>query len=178
MTHIEIEFRSTITKEKFDWLNDFLSSNGQDLGRDDKETMFYVMPDNFFKVVNETSKKQAKIVLKSGHIGSSHALKEWEIKISPSDFETTVELFSYLLSDSKKIRSHQTRHNYLYQGVEIAVKYSEEWQYHVEMEIIINDNKEKTSGEEKIKKLAQELGIKLMTNEEVKNFAKKIEDSF
>jgi hypothetical protein len=50
--------------------------------------------------------------------------------------------------------------------------------YHVEMEIIINDNKEKTSGEEKIKKLAQELGIKLMTNEEVKNFAKKIEDSF
>lgn len=178
MANIEVEFRAIISEEKFGWLNDYLSANGQDLGQDDKETMFYVMPDKLFKVVNETSKATAKVVLKDNHIASGSALKEWELKIGQQDFEMAVELFNHLLTDAKKIRSHQTRHNYLYKDVEIAVKYSEEWKHHVELEIVISGAEERASAEEKIRGVAGELGINLMTNDEVADFTKKIEDSF
>lgn len=79
MNNIEIEFRAKITKEKYDSLNHFLINNAQDLGEDSKDTLFYILPDKLFKVVNETSKNKAKIVLKDNRLGNGNNFGEWEI---------------------------------------------------------------------------------------------------
>jgi adenylate cyclase class IV len=176
MENIEIEFRAIVTKEKHDWLNNFLLANAKDLGQDDKVSVFYIMPDKLFKVVNETSKEKAKIVLKDNHISSGSNLKEWEVKINSSEFDVAVDLFSHMALPAKIHKSFQRRHNYVYKYVEIAVKYSEEWQYHIEMEIVVDDVAKKSEAEQKIKALADKLDIKLMTNQEIKNFTKAFED--
>ena len=177
MKNIEIEFRAIITKDKHDWLNDFLLANAKDLGQDNKESVFYIMSNKLFKVVNETSKEKAKIVLKDNHISSGSNLKEWEVKISPSEFDIAVDLFNHLALPAKIDRSHQKRHNYLYKDVEIALKYSDAWKYHGEMEIVVDDIAKKQEAEQKIKAIADELNIKLMTDKEIEDFTKAFEEN-
>lgn len=175
MNNIEIEFRAKISKNKYDSLNRFLKQNAQDLGEDNKDTLFYILPDKLFKVVNEASKNKAKIVLKSNRIGNGNEFGEWEIKIDPNDYEKTIDMFNHMNFPGKSMRAWQERHNYLYKGVEIAVKYSEYWEHHVEMEIVIDNIEKKQEAEKQIKKIADELEIKLMTNEEIKAFTDSVE---
>ncbi|MCX6760745.1 MAG: hypothetical protein NTZ84_01380 [Candidatus Nealsonbacteria bacterium] len=173
--NIEIEFRAIISKKKYEWLDSFLEKNAKDLGQDDKETVFYILPGKLFKVVNETSKNKAKIVLKDRRIGHGSDFREWEIKIDSADYEAAVKIFDHLSLPGKSMKSWQKRHNYLYKRIEIAVKYSKHWKYHIEMEIVVGSPKKKEYAEGQIKNLADELGIKLMTDEEIKKFTNKIE---
>jgi len=175
MKNIEIEFRAKISKEKYDSLNLFLITNAQDLGKDSKDTLFYILPDKLFKVVNETSKKKAKIVLKDSRIGNGNNFGEWEVSINPEEYEKAIDMFNHINFPGKSMRAWQERHNYLYKEVEIAIKYSEYWEHHVEMEIVIDDIHKKQSAEKKIKQIAEELGIKLMTDEEIKSFTEEVE---
>lgn len=175
-TNIEIEFRAKISKEKYDELSRFLLKKAEDLGEDNKDTVFYILPDKLFKAVNETSKNKAKIVLKNNRIGNGSDFGEWEIGINPGEFEKAVEIFDNLNLPGKRMRAWQERHNYLYKGVEIAVKYSEYWKHHIEMEIMIGDLKDKEDAERKIREVADELDIKLMTDEEIKAFAQLVEN--
>lgn len=84
-------------------------------------------------------------------------------------------MFDALNLTDKVIHTAQTRRNYKYKEVEIALKYSKEWQYHMELEILVSDISEKKVAEEKIHKVATELGIKIMTEEELQKFVKKVE---
>lgn len=80
---------------------------------------------------------------------------------------------SVSLSDGQ--RSYQKRHNYEYKGVEIALKFSETWGYHAELEIVITDKARQVEVEAKIRDVAEELDIRLMTNEEIKEFCEAID---
>ncbi|MEK7163043.1 MAG: hypothetical protein AAB696_02015 [Patescibacteria group bacterium] len=175
MPNIEIEFRAKISEEKYNWLNEFLMSNAKDIGQDNKETIFYILPDKLFKVVNEISKNKAKIVLKNNRIGNGSDFGEWEVLIDPKQYKTAVEIFNHLNLPGKSMKAWQERHNYIYKGIEIAVKFSEYWNHHIEMEIIIDDLEKKNEAERKIKNLADELDIKLMTDEEIKAFTHAVE---
>jgi adenylate cyclase class IV len=66
--------------------------------------------------------------------------------------------------------SFQSRHNFEYKGVEIALKFSQMWGYHAELEIVIDDESKKAEADEEIMAVARELGIVLMTQEELKSF--------
>jgi len=175
MKNIEIEFRAKISKEKHDWLHKFLKNKAKDLGEDNKDTKFYILPDKLFKVVSEHSKKKAKIVLKNSRIGEGSDFDELEIQISPDEYEKAIKIFDNLDFPGKAMQAWQERHNYVYKGVEIAVKYSEYWEYHVEFEIVINDMAQKQDAEDKIKKVAEELDIKLMSDGEIKAFTQDVE---
>ena len=74
------------------------------------------------------------------------------------------------------MHSFQKRKNYVYKGVEVALKYSEVWGHHLELEIMIADIKEKEQAEKKIREAANDLNIKLMTDEELAEFTKKAEE--
>ena len=76
------------------------------------------------------------------------------------------------------MESFQKRHNYLFKGVEIALKYSDVWQYHLELEILINDEDKKIVAEKRIYEVADELGVRIMTDEELKEFTKKAEEKY
>jgi predicted adenylyl cyclase CyaB len=174
---IEVEKRAIIEKDKYDELASFLAREAKDLGEDDKDVVFFVYSDKLLKVVNNISKQTAKIVYKSNKIGNDSALQEIEVTIPPSEFDDAVKLFS-ALEHEVAMPSFQKRHNYIYKEVEISLKYSEHWSYHLEMEVLIENRDQKDNALAKIEAVAKELGVKLMSNEEIKAFTDKIEGEF
>mgnify|MGYP001372013535 CR=1 FL=1 len=174
MPNIEVEYYSLISPEKHEELNQFLMKNADDLGEDNKETYYFLLHEKTFKVVNNVSNNTAKIVLKIGRIGKENFFDETEVPISPDDYDNTVKIFKEIL-DCQVIKSYQDRHNFSYKGVDISVKYSNEWGHHVELEILISDLKDKDEADKKIFEIAAELELKVLTVDEAKALTDKIE---
>jgi len=175
---IEIELRSVFDKKKHDELKDFLDKNAEDLGEDDKDVFFFLLPDKITKATHNVSKKTAKIVIKLNRIGRGTSdFEEIEIPINPSDFDKAVKLFSALPFDQIQ-NSYQKRHNYLLEGVEIALKWTDPWGYHMELEIVVDDKAKREDAENKIRKVAEKLGVQIMSEEELKDFTKKIDENY
>jgi len=174
MPNIEIEYYSLITPEKHEELNQFLIQNAEDFGEDNKESYYFLLEGKTFKVVNNISKNSAKIVLKIGRIGEGDFFDETEVSIAPEEYENTVKIFTNILP-CPFIKSFQERHNFNYKGVDISVKYSDEWDHHVELETLVNDLAEKEMADKKIFEVAEELGLKILTIKEAKALTEKIE---
>ncbi len=175
---IEIELRAVFDEKKHNELVDYLSKNAQDLGEDDKDVYFFLLPDKITKATHNVSKKTAKIVIKLNRIGRGTSdFEEIEIPINPSDFNKAVKLFSALPFDQVQ-NSYQKRHNYLLDGVEIALKWTESWGYHIELEIVVDDVAKREDAEIKIRKVAEKLGVQIMSEEELKDFTKKIDENY
>jgi len=175
--NIEVEFRSRFNKKRYLALQRFLASKAKDLGRDNKDVYFFILPDKLLKVVNNISKKNAEIVLKLNKIGRGNDFEELEIPIDPKMVEGWVTFFTHL-GFRDMMHSYQRRQNYEYKGVEIALKWSKVWGYHLELEITVRDKRQKAGAETKIRKVAQKLGVQLMTNKELKDFTKKAEKQY
>ena len=176
-SNIEIEFRSRFNIKKHKALNRFLSVNAKDLGEDDKDVYFFLFPDKLLKVVNNVSKKTAKIVLKLTKIGKGSDFEEIEVPIGQSDFEKTSKIF-IALHAGDYMRSFQKRHNYLYKGVEIALKWSKLWGYHLELEVVVHNKNKKQLAEKKILSVAEELGVKIMSDKELREFTMRKEKEY
>lgn len=175
---IEIELRSVFDRKKYNELKEFLGKNAEDLGEDDKDVFFFLLPDKITKATHNVSKKTAKIVIKLNRIGRGTSdFEEIEIPINPSDFDKAVKLFSALPFDQIQ-NSYQKRHNYLLGGVEIALKWTESWGYHMELEIVVDDVAKREEAENKIRKVAEKLGVQIMSEEELKDFTKKIDENY
>jgi len=180
MHKIEIEFRTRFDEKEYKRLKSFLGEHARDLGEDDKNSHFFVFNNKVLKVVDEVSKNLAKIVLKLNRIGQRDYFPEIEIPITRSDVKKAVQIFNELNAEIV-VESFQRRHNYLYKGVEIALKYSDNWGYHAEFEIVVDGTDSEVSrvaAKKQIRKVAAELGAKLMTNEEIKKFITPIEKRY
>ena len=134
------------------------------------------MPDKLLKVVDNISKNNAKLVLKLNKIGKGSDFKEIEIPIEREYVNDFVKILTKLGFTDNIMHSFQKRQNYIYKDVEVALKYSEVWGHHLELEVMITDIKEKEQAEEKIKKAANDLNIKLMTDKELAKFTRKAEN--
>lgn len=174
---IEIEFRARFDEEKYNNLNKFLDNQAKDLGDDNKDVFFFLLPDKLLKVVNNLSRKEAQIVFKLNKIGQGSNFEEIEIPIKQEDFEKAASIFSDLnVADS--MRSFQKRHNYEYKGVELALKWSEHWGHHLELEILIDDLSKKEEAEQKIFLVAAELGVSIMSDEDLQKFTQEAEANY
>lgn len=175
---IEIELRSVFSKEKYNDLLLFLQQNcSQDLWEDDKNVFFFILPDKLIKVVHNISKWSAKIVLKLNKIGLWSDFEEIEIPVSTDEVAKAVMMFQKLGYNEIQ-ESFQKRHNFIFNNVEIAVKYSDSWWYHAELEIVVDDISKKGECEEMMQEVAHELGIKIMTDSELQEFTAQIDRSF
>lgn len=176
MANIELEYRALLTKNEYKHLLDFLNNYTKDLGEDDKNVFFFILPDKLLKVVDNVSKKSAKLVLKLNKIGVGSDFEEIEIPINPQEVSKAVEMFK-ILGFNEIQESFQKRHNYLYKGVELALKYSNNWGYHVELEILLDNKAQINIGNarNRIFKVAKNLDLKLMTDNELKVFTSKID---
>jgi len=175
---IEIELRAVFDEKKHGELKDFLDKNAEDLGEDDKDVYFFLLPDKITKAVHNVSKKTSKIAIKLNRIGRGTSdFEEIEIPINPSDFDKAVKLFSALPFNQIQ-NSYQKRHNYLLDGVEIALKWTDSWGYHMELEIMVDDKAKREDAESKIRKVAEKLGVQIMSEEELKDFTKKIDENY
>lgn len=172
---IEIEFRSIFDENDFNRVKKYLDKHAENIGEDDKDVFFFIMPNKLLKVVNNLSKKNAKLVLKLNKIGKGSDFEEIEIPIKQEYINDFVRVLTTLEFTDNIMRSFQKRQNYIYKDVEVALKYSEVWGYHLELEIMIDKLEEKEEAEKKIKEVAKELGVKLMTDGELAEFTKKAE---
>lgn len=174
--NIEIEFRAIFGENDFCRLKEYLDKNAKNLGEDDKDVFFFIMPDKLLKVVDNISKNNAKLVLKLNKIGKGSDFEETEIPIEQELINDFVKVLTALGFTKNIMRSFQKRQNYVYKGVEVALKYSEIWGYHLELEIMVADIKEKEQAEKRIREVANDLNIKLMTDQELAEFTKKAEE--
>lgn len=175
---IEIEFRSILKKGQYQRMQEFLSKKATGLGEDDKDVYFFIMPDKLLKIVNNISRNNAALVIKLNKIGRGSDFEEIELPITQKDVKKAVKFFTALGITDNIMHSFQKRHNYLYKGVEIALKYSNIWGYHLEFEIVVDNKNKKMEAEIKIKNLANELGVKLMNDVELSKFTKKAEEKY
>lgn len=172
--NIEVELRSLLSEKEFNDLNAFLLKHGKDLGKDDKDSHFFIFPDKLLKVTDNITKNNAKISLKLQRIGLGSDFEEIDIDIPRAEVSKAVKMFD-LLGFKKYLYSYQNRHNYEYKGIEFAVKYTASWGFHCEMELMVSDRKEVPEALEQLHRVASELGLKIMTEEELKEFLAKIE---
>lgn len=172
---LEIEFRSIFNKDKYDKLKKFLDSNAENLGEDDKDCYYYIFSNKLVKLVNNISKKSCKISLKLNKIGEGAAFPEYELYFPQDQLDTAKKILDNLVVPDKIMHGPQKRTNYHYGECEIALKHSDVWGYHAEIEKVVNSPIEQGAAEEKIRLLARELGIVLMSDEDLKKFAKEAE---
>ena len=175
--NIEVELRSVFDEATHKRLKEYLAKTAKNLGEDDKDVFFFLFPDKLLKVVNNISKKTAKIVLKLNRIGKGSTFDENEIPIAPDDCQKAVDMFLHLGFKNMQ-HTFQKRHNYLYKGVELALKYSETWGYHLELEIVIHDEAQKQEAVNKIAEVGNELGVHLLSDDELTELTKKIDSGF
>lgn len=172
---LEIEKRGFLTEEKYNELLIFLNKNGESLGADDKDAVYYIYPDKLLKVVNNISKQNAKVSLKMNKIGEGSAFPETEVFFDQKDFEKMKYILDTIAKPEKVMDGIQKRKNFEYKGCEIAIKWSEAWGFHFEIEKMVSEQSEVKKAEKELHNVADELGIKILTDEELKEFAKKAE---
>lgn len=170
---IEIEMRARFDKDEHDQLVDRLQRDGKDLGQDDKHIYFYVLPEQLLKVTDNTAAGTAKITLKGSKIGQGAAFEETEFPITREDVPAAVKVFNALGFQDTMHEAFNFRRNFQFRDVEIAVKWSEAWGYHAEFEVLLRDGAtqaERDGAGDRIAEVATELGVTLMTEEELAAF--------
>ena len=172
--NIEVELRSLIDEKKFTKLNLFFAKNGKDLGQDHKDSHFFILPDKLLKVTDNITKNNAKITLKLQKIGRGSDFEEIDVNFFREDANKIIKIFK-LLGFTNYMYSYQNRHNYLYKNIEFAIKYTQSWGFHCEMEIMVSDKKEVPKALKEMGIVAKELGLKIMSDDELKMFIEKIQ---
>lgn len=172
---IEIEKRGLLTEEKYLEVKAFLHNNAEDLGEDDKDVLYYIYDDKLMKIVNNLSHGNAKISLKMNKLGDGIATKEIEVSFDSKKFSDMEEIVNVIASPKQVIKGLQKRHNFLYEECEIAMKWSKDYGYHFEIEIITDKEEEVEILEKKIDITGQKLGITFMSNEEIREFQRNVE---
>ncbi|MFC4035867.1 hypothetical protein ACFO3J_31010 [Streptomyces polygonati] len=177
---MEIEMRARFDRDAHDRLLSRLERDGEDLGRDDKQIYFYVLPDKLLKVTDNIAAGSAKITLKANRIGRGPAFPETEIPIARQDVAAAVRIFSGLGFASRMHEAFNRRHNFRFDGVEIAVKWSEAWGFHAEFEVLLDDpppgrtdqpaRSALDDAEARIRAVAAELDVPLMSERELADF--------
>lgn len=173
----EIEMRARFNEAKYNSLKAFLDKNAECLGEDNKECDYLIFADKLLKLVKNTSKNTAKVSLKMNRIGQGSAFEEIEFAFASEDFEKARQLFAKLDLPVKVMRGPQRRINYVYKDCEIALKWSEVWGYHLEIEQMVPDPAQKEAAETRMRAVAEELGIELMSEEELKKFVVQAEEN-
>jgi len=122
------------------------------------------------KVVNNLSKKTAKIAWKSGAMGEKEVVEGIECRISPNEVGKFVKIFKSTLKKFEYFYTTQKRHDYAINGLIVSVKHSRDWQYHIEIDTNCRDKNEFANALKKINQLAGKLDIKLLDEKQEKAF--------
>lgn len=166
---IEVEKIVTFqTKDEQDqFLKQVIDLGAKDLGENNTENIFYLADTYQLKVSKMLSKNKAKIALKSRELGADSG-KEIEIHFPLEDAASAESIIDTLIPDRSKIPTEQSRHDFLLDDIEIAVKYSQDWGYHVELEQMVSEEEDIEGALERIEALAKKLKVSTLTVDEAK----------
>jgi len=172
-TTYEYEERAFLTEEAFCRVKKELNKVADSREVDNKTSYFFVLPGKNLSLA--LSNKKAVIKYKSGEVGVGNGFEEYEIPVLKENFSELVEFFKHLLATNPQF-SEQFRINYKLSGnIEVALKYTETWGFHLEIEKVYFKNNKIEAAKEEINKLASSLKINLLTEEEIIDFRRGID---
>jgi len=179
ITSYEYEERAFLSEDDFLRVKKYLDRAATKTELDNKKSYFFVLPDRNLSVA--VSKAKSVIKYKSGQITKGNGFEEHEFPFDSTSLTDVIGLLSSLLEIEPQY-SEQFRINYyLDNKIEIALKYTETWGFHIEIEKVYQAKNEKDL--ETSKKLAQKdvenvaklLDVKLITSDDIENFTKECE---
>ncbi len=164
---IEVEKIALLENETYhgQLLDRLASLKAKDLGENNTESIFYLGGNYHLKVSKLTSKNKAKIALKQSQYGDEFS-HEFEVHFAAEDAASAEKIMDVLLADKPKVPTTQKRHDFLLDTVEIAVKYSDDWGYHVELEKLVESEADIALALNEIKSIAEKLFISVLSKEE------------
>lgn len=157
----EYEERAFLKEEQFLRIKEKLDTLATKSENDNKTSYFFVLPDVNISIASSAAKTVIKY--KGGQLGLGNGFEEIEVPIEHSALNDSITLFSTLLKMEPQI-SEQFRINYILSGdIEVALKYTQTWGFHLEAEKTYEHAENLKDVEQKAKNaletLAQELDI-------------------
>ena len=166
---IEVEKKAIVEEADLERVKNILLDMGaEDLGENNTESYFYLHDDYQLKVQIRLSKGDAKIAWKSGGFNGAASREEIELPFPVESGESAHLLMDRLLPDAKKVRTTQQRHDLKLGDIEIALKWSDQWKFHIELDTNVDSSVDTPAALEQLEELAQKLDIHLMTEAEEK----------
>ena len=162
----EYEERAFFEEKDLAHIKDTLAKLAKSQKSDNKTSYFFVLPDINVSVASSPAKTIVKY--KGGQLGKSNGFVEHEFAIDPQGLPEALKLFSALLKLEPQI-SEQFRINYdMGDGVEVALKYTHMWGFHLEFEKVYQATDEAGKGRREgqahaeLTKLAEQLGVQFI----------------
>ncbi len=160
-TQYEYEERAFLKEDQFLAIKDRLEQLATTREVDNKTSYFFVLPD--VNVSIASSPQKTVIKYKGGQLGLGNGFEELEIPFSQTALPDAVKLFTTLLKVEPML-SEQFRINYQLSGdIEVALKYTQAWGFHLEVEKTYGHSNEldaeKQQAKQALDELAQELDI-------------------
>lgn len=159
---VEVELRSFITKEQYDFFLNFFKANGKLLYDDDQET-HYLDTVQSHDLRIQKNNHYSKIWLKKGKLHDMQR-EEIEVKYGKEDFDKISKIFREIGIDTK-IKWFRKRHAFDWDGVSVALDYTKGYGYIIELEKMASDD-EKDACLDILKQKMKELNLELTPKEE------------
>lgn len=164
----EYEERAFLTEEDFLRVKDALTKQSLSSTFDNKISYFFVLPGQNLSIAK--SENRCVIKYKHGAVGVGNGFSEHEIPIDDHYCLQAVDMFKLLFAIEPQI-SEQFRINYvLANGIEIALKYTQTWGFHLEIEKTYSHEEGRSSAQKEVEDVADQLMIRLITDTEMKTF--------
>lgn len=178
MTQITYEYEERAFLDEADFLRikNKLDAESLKATIDNKISYFYVLPDKNISIA--TSPLKTVIKYKDGQlINGDNGFEEREFEINPENLTEALNFFTAMFNLEPE-KSEQFRINYILpNSIEVALKYTQTWGFHLEVEKLysINDDfnieTEKTQAKNEVDNVGMLLNIKYISDEEIKQFA-------
>lgn len=153
MQNIEVEIRSFLTKDQYEYFLGYFKKNGEFVNEDYQETYYFDGPQDLRIQKNNF---YSKIWMKSGKIHDEQR-EEIEIKFDKENFPQAEKLFLNL-GYKTQIKWFRTRHVFNWQDITVTIDYSKGYGYIMELEKM-SDEENKNKDLEYLKNKMTELQI-------------------
>lgn len=177
INNIEVEYRGTLSKEKFDVLRKFFEKEGKFIKEKDRFSVIYFPRGKERLKVSKSpldlrvriTNKKAEIVLKYGKSSGADARKEFSFPIASEQFEEALE-FLFILGFYYGVLQATKTYVYTYQGIEFAIVHAPVFgHYYFEAEILAN-NESVESANQKIMSVIKDLDLDVLSEKDFYNW--------
>ena len=170
--NIEVEIRGPLTRNEFETLNVFLSKNAVFKKRKERVLIDYSlgMEDRTKDIRIRETNGIPEIIIKLGSWGNSESREEISLSTEKNKFDTLVKIFGEL-GFTNGVLCVRNSLVYDFKGIEFALVEIPNHSYHFEAEIIA-EPENASDAHTKIKKVCEELDLKLFSREEFFTYVK------
>lgn len=152
MAKIEVEHRGRLTPEEFSRIRKYFQKNAKFLGEKRRFSIIYTTSvlstreakNDKIDLKLRITNSQPEIALKYGKWSGKDARKEFIFDIDPEQYDDFVE-FLKILGYHRAIMIANTKHDFLFHGIEFSLVEVPDWGHYFEAEILSEEDKVKNS---------------------------------